>query len=93
MSKCLYVYMSVCQIVCISKCLYVCMSKAVFVVCLQIDLPTTLRCTKKLLTGCVLSVADPQQPLGGVFVVDGLEPVVGCVGVPAGADDVQVVVT
>ena len=40
-----------------------------------------------------LRVADPQQPLGGVLVVDGLEPVVGRVGVPSSADDVQVLVT
>ena len=40
-----------------------------------------------------LRVADPQQPLGGVLVVDGLEAVVGRVGVPAGTDDVQVFVT
>ncbi len=59
------------------------------------EAPDGLRADLALVDALVphLRVADPQQPLGGVFVVDGLEPVVGCVGVPAGADDVQVVVT
>ena len=39
-----------------------------------------------------LRVADPQKPFRGLLVVDRLEPVVRGVGVPPGADDVQVVV-
>jgi hypothetical protein len=54
------------------------------------ETPDGLRADLTLVDALVphLSVADPQQPFGGVLVVDGLEAVVGRVGVPAGADDV-----